>query len=63
MKKTFQLFLTFSKVEFVRSFFGRNIGLKKHFEFISPLLNPKFLDIPTVLSSLSTSDAKMKREM
>jgi hypothetical protein len=27
------------------------------------LLAPRFLDIPTVLSSLSTSDAKMKREM
>ena len=28
---------TSSKDEFVRSFFGRNVGLKNHFEFVWPL--------------------------
>ena len=37
-QKTNKNKLTSSKVEFVCSFFERNVGLKNHFEFVWPLL-------------------------
>ena len=33
-QKTNENKLTSSKVKFVHSFFGRNVGLKNHFEFV-----------------------------